>query len=351
MLLAILFFLMASSSSSCLPAVIATNTREETTSSVIELWPPATSDHATVQDLHREYNNIFLHGNRNAASHRWATFLLDRSHQMSEATITMFFTAFCAVSGSPVRPSDYNRYRLTLPKLGGGHSTGYMHYCCWPCVCDTQDFIRIDTKNITLATGRQQTFQFAVIGNPCDDPAQLQIPFMQPFDRRQTSIADSAREVRCLEDGTLEGATLSDHGYVIINMFFDSQDADQEGDGVAPGAMEDIDHPTPGRMSSVANVDKSGRREFQDEREYKLQCEDRAKNGYNSGMGEIFRKVCAVSPINPEALKLQLPTGSDDGLVGDGIVDDCRKGVDGCNADTSRHNYSDSKLDARKSEL
>ncbi|OEU21137.1 hypothetical protein FRACYDRAFT_234764 [Fragilariopsis cylindrus CCMP1102] len=339
MLLAILFFLMASSSSSCLLAVIATNTREETTSSVIELWPPATSDHATVQDLHREYNNIFLHGNRNAASHRWATFLLDRSHQMSEATIAMFFTAFCAVSGSPVRPSDYNRYRLTLPKLGGGHSTGYMHYCCWPCVCDTQDFIRIDTKNITLATGRQQTFQFAVIGNPCDDPTQLQIPFMQPFDRRQTSIADSAREVRCLEDGALEGATLSDHGYVIINMFFDSQDADQEGDGVAPGAMEDIDHPTPGRMSSVANVDKSGRREFQDEREYKLQCEDRAKNGYNSGMGEIFRKVCAVSPINPEALKLQLPT------------DDCRKGVDGCNADTSRHNYSDSKLDARKSEF
>ena len=20
---------------------------------------------------------------------------------------------------------------------------GFMHYCCWPCVCDTQDFIRV----------------------------------------------------------------------------------------------------------------------------------------------------------------------------------------------------------------
>jgi len=351
-MLAILFFLVSLfSSSSYFPAVV---------SSVIEHWPPATSDHATVQDLHREYNNIFLHGNRNAASHRWATFLLDRSHQMSEATITMFFTAFCAVSGSPVRPSDYNRYRLTLPNLGGGFSIGYMHYCCWPCVCDTQDFIRIDTKTITLATGKQHTFHFAVIGNPCDDPEQLQIPFMQPFDRRQTSIADSAREIRCVEDGTLEGATLSDHGYVIINMFFDSQEFDADQTVVDGGAMDDdFDHtytPTPGRMSSVAdNVDKSGRREFQDEREYILQCQDRAKNGYNSGMGEIFRKVCAVSPINPEALKLQLPIGGEDGVVGDGIVDDCEKGVDedGCSegASSSSHNNSDSMLDARNSEL
>lgn len=145
---------------------------------------------------------------------------------MTEENLTMFFSGFCAVSGSPVRPSDYNRYRLTLPKLGGGYSTGYMHYCCWPCVCDTQDFIRVDTKNVTLSNGGgQRTFQFAVIGNPCDNPDQLKIPFTQPFDNgRQTSIVESAREVRCLEDGTLEGATLSDHGFIIISMFFDSRE-------------------------------------------------------------------------------------------------------------------------------
>ena len=115
----------------------------------VEPWGPSTSPSATVQDLHREYSNIFKLGNRNAASHRWTTFLLDRAHQMTEERLTLFFSGFCAVSGSPVRPNDYNRYRLTLQKLGGGQSTGYMHYCCWPCVCDTQDFIRVDTRNVT----------------------------------------------------------------------------------------------------------------------------------------------------------------------------------------------------------
>lgn len=286
----------------------------------IDPWPPATNDRATVKDLHLEYNNIFRKGNRNAASHRWATFLLDRSDQMTESTLAMFFSGFCAVSGSPVRPNDYNRYRLTLPNIDCGYSTGYMHYCCWPCVCDTQDYIRVDTKNVTLriANGdtddndnhhhpsEQRTLQFAVIGNPCDNPQALTVPFIQPFDRRETTIAESATELRCLEDGTLEGATLSDHGYIIISMFFDSADAQQNVNGVAPGAMDDLSDPTPGRMASVVQVDKSGMKQFHDEREYKAQCEDRARNGYNSGMGEIFRKVSAVTPISNDALRLSV---------------------------------------------
>lgn len=268
-------------------------------------WPPASSDRATVRDLHDEYRNIFRHGNRNAASHRWATFLLDRADQMTAGRLTTFFGGFCAVSGSPVRPSDYNRYRLTLPRVGGGLSTGYMHYCCWPCVCDTQDYIRVDTRSITLAKGVERQFQFAVIGNPCDDPSQLKVPFVQPFDGRVTSIADSAREVRCLDDGTLEGATLSDHGYIIIGMFFDSEDAIAHGvDRIAAGGTEQLSDPTPGRMSTVNHVDESGRKQYQDEREYSRACADRASNGYNSGMGEIFRKVCAVSPISDEACSL-----------------------------------------------
>ena len=47
-----------------------------------------------------------------------------------------------------------------------------MYYCCWPCVCDTQDFIRVDTKTIRTAEGPQK-FRVAVIGNPCDDPSAL----------------------------------------------------------------------------------------------------------------------------------------------------------------------------------
>merc|ERR1719159_2024627 len=37
----------------------------------------------TAQDLMNEYYNIFVYGNRNAASHLWSKFLLERSAQMS----------------------------------------------------------------------------------------------------------------------------------------------------------------------------------------------------------------------------------------------------------------------------
>ena len=112
-------------------------------------WRPA-----TVRDLHSEYGNIFKHGNRNAASHLWVSFILQRASQLAPSKLEEMFTGFCAVSGSPTRPSDYTRYRLTLPRVdGGGLVSGFMYYCCWPCVCDTQDFIRVDTANVTLAGG------------------------------------------------------------------------------------------------------------------------------------------------------------------------------------------------------
>jgi hypothetical protein len=244
---------------------------------------------ATVQDLHREYGNIFKYGNRNAASHRWSTFLLERSAQMTEERLELMFSGFCAVSGSPVRPVDYNRYRLTLPEVTGGKRTGYMHYCCWPCVCDTQDFIRIDTKNITTAQGTRQ-YHFTVLGNPCDHPEKLSTPFVQPFDRRETTVAQEAREVRC-DTGVLEGATLSDHGFPIINMFFDAEGNDPA-TGIAPGAETPLPDPTPGRTSTGG-----GGVLFQDEREFTDRCAQRAAAGYNSGMGEIFRRVGSISPI------------------------------------------------------
>ena len=136
-------------------------------------------------------------GNRNAASHLWSTFILERSRQLSHKTFTKLFGGFCAVSGSPVQPTDYNKYRLNLAQLGGGRRTGFMHYCCWPCVCDTQDFIKVDTLSVKTKDGVRQ-YHFAVIGNPCDQPGALTKPFYQPFDKRQTTIAHEAQEVRCV---------------------------------------------------------------------------------------------------------------------------------------------------------
>ena len=124
---------------------------------------------------------------------------------------------------------------------------------------------------------------------------------------------------------------MSDHGYIIIGMFFDSQVAKQG--LIVSGAMEVISKPTPGRMSG-------GKIPFQDEREYKPQCKDRAKNGYNSGMGEIFRKVCAVSPISEGALQ-KLPDGSEDVIAEDMNLEDCKGPADLCNEGASNYNTSE----------
>jgi len=152
---------------------------------------------------------------------------------------------YCAVSGSPVTPMDQTRYRMTLQNVTGGLETGFVYYCCWPCVCDTQDFIKIDTKTVVTAEGPKQ-YRFMVIGNPCLNPSK--IPWEAP-------------EVRCNGE-ELIGAPVSDHGYIIIAMFFD--------DDGRPANQEQM---------------------------FQTHCEERARMGYNSGMGEVFRHVAGISPI------------------------------------------------------
>jgi hypothetical protein len=261
----------------------ATTLQAYSSNQVAEHW-----EGDTWQDLHQEYNEIFKYGNRNAASHLWSTFLLERSAQMTQDKLEYMFKGFCAVSGSPVHPNDYKRYRLTLEMVDGSHSvSGFMYYCCWPCVCDTQDFIKIDTKTIETSEG-PKVMHFTVLGNPCDHKEMLLQPFVQPFDGRQTTLAREAREVRCTEDGELIGATLSDNGYIIINHFFNA---------TIPGDhLPEITTQTPGRLQEVNGV------HFQDEKEWSDKCLARAAAGYNSGMGEIFRRVAAISPIKVGAV-------------------------------------------------
>jgi len=221
--------------------------------------------------------------NRNAASHLWSWFLLERSSQMTHESLISMFTCFCAVSGSPTRPGDFNRYKLTLQKAdGSGSMAGFMHYCCWPCVCDTQDFIKVDTKTIVTSEGERK-YNFVVLGNPCARPEELTKPFADAFGQGTETLDQVAPEVRCDADGTLHKAALSDNGYVIVSMFFDwPTGADPEWN---------FDEVHPGRV-----IEQGGVR-YQDEAEYAPMCQDRAANGYNSGMGEIFRKVADISPI------------------------------------------------------
>lgn len=265
-------------------------------------WSPS-----TVEDLHQQYSNIFQYGNRNAASHRWSTFILDRAFHMTSAQLQLMFSGFCTVSGSPVRPGDYNRYGLTLPLVPsvagnwaeGAEVFGYLHYCCWPCVCDAQDFIRIDTRRIVTTDSRPegQLYHFAVLGNPCSREQLFDEQFPNPFGQGSHTIRGVAPEVRCSDNMQLEGATLSDNGYVIVGMFFDAEPVSN--DSITISTRSSFT-PTPGRLTTHASTNVV----YNDEREFKERCEERKQNGYDSGMGEIFRRVAGISPIFTHTVKL-----------------------------------------------
>ena len=239
------------------------------------------------RELHQRYSEIFRYGNRNAASHLWTSYILDRASVTPAAQIESLFSGFCAVSGSPVYPSDYKRYRLRLKHaVTGVDEVGFMYYCCWPCVCDTWDFIKVDTLTVNTADSGPKVYRFAVIGDPCLNEEQLDVPFIQPFDGRTTTLRRDAPEVRCA-DGRLIGATRTDHGFVAISMFFDAP-TDEEADR---GVWQ------PGRIT------RSGGHVFQDDVEYSDMCSQRAANGYDSGMGEIFRRVAAITPVGSDQIE------------------------------------------------
>eukprot|EP00746_Dinoflagellata_sp_MGD_P141757 gnl/MRDRNA2_/MRDRNA2_74818_c0_seq1.p1 gnl/MRDRNA2_/MRDRNA2_74818_c0~~gnl/MRDRNA2_/MRDRNA2_74818_c0_seq1.p1 ORF type:complete len:298 (-),score=44.59 gnl/MRDRNA2_/MRDRNA2_74818_c0_seq1:272-1165(-) len=225
----------------------------------------------TPDELHKEYYTIFPNGNRNAASHRWATYVLERSTDMTDATLRNLFASFCAVSGSPVRASPQKRWKMTLPLVGKDQAiTGMMYFCCSPCVCDTKEFIKVDTKTITTKDGPKQ-YYFTVIGNPCLHPEALTQEWQDSFDGRMVTLQQKAPDVKCSGD-ELEKAMRSDHGHIIIGMFFESD--------------------TPLHATSDIGFNDGSSKEAQG------YCEERAANGYKSGMGEIFRKVALITPVN-----------------------------------------------------
>merc|ERR1719375_817904 len=90
---------------------------------------------------------------------------------------------------------------------------------------------------------------------------------------RTTNLQTVAPDVNCRADDKLTKATMSDHGYVIIGMFFE------------PGI--------PGHtVEGIAFQDGS---EVLDDYQY---CPARKDQGFNSGMGAIFRKVAEITPVD-----------------------------------------------------
>ena len=61
---------------------------------------------------------------------------------------------------------------MQLDTVNGTKIDGYTYFCCWPCVCDTQDLIRVDTKTIETQAGPKM-YHWLVIGNPCRSPDKV----------------------------------------------------------------------------------------------------------------------------------------------------------------------------------
>lgn len=196
----------------------------------------------TIIDLHNEYINIFKKNNRNSASHLWCNFILDRSKSLNITDFKKMFSGFCPVSGSPI--SDGREpFNISLMDVTGKLLNGYIYFCCWPCVCDTMDFVRVDSADVETKSGIKK-FNFLVIKDPCVSPEK--IPFHQ------------TPEIQCL-NGKLKNTYLSNNGYIIIGLFFNK--------------------PISNKSISIPN----------------LQCQERAKSGYKSGMGSIFRQVAGIN--------------------------------------------------------
>jgi len=125
----------------------------------------------------------------------------------------------------------------------------------------------VDTKTVRTADGERQ-YHFAVIGNPCGHSEAFTQQYTDVFSGATVTLAQVAPDASCV-GGVLERSMLSDHGHVIIGMFYEL--------GLPGHSSEDV--------------------EFTPAEEVAGHCLQRAQAGHDSGMGEIFRRVAQLSPI------------------------------------------------------
>jgi hypothetical protein len=249
--------------------------------------PPVPDTLSSPGELIDQYYNIFRTGNRNAASHLWMSFVLNRSTTMTDATIKDVFKGFCAISGSPVSNGDSpgRIYKVTLLDVLGENITGVVRHCCWPCVCDLTEQVRVDTLTVQTADGPKE-HHMLVMGDPCKAPEQLTASFTDPFGGGSRSLAQAAPELGCVGAPgamTLKGAIYSDHGFPIIGYLFTDQ---SELDKWIPYDQMYTDWNPSNKITGDDRAWGWGQ-----------SCAQRAASGYNSGMGLIFRQTALITPM------------------------------------------------------
>ena len=94
----------------------------------------------------------------------------------TEDEIYKLFSSFCPVSGSIVTPTpSWNLWTgLNVKKAASLASDPYwaeqipkngsVYTCCWPCICDIQEFVKVDTLWIKTKDNGWKLFPVLVIG-------------------------------------------------------------------------------------------------------------------------------------------------------------------------------------------
>lgn len=211
--------------------------------------------------LHERYDKIFPNGNRNAASHRWAHAVLSEAGTHTWADVRAMMSGFCPVSGSPIDGGGRICSR-------GALSGGAVAHCCWPCACDLADAadrgtVRVNRGVPIRAKDRVGTLDLIELYDPCaPDRATGDAPVAIPAEASDVTCAGERLE--------------------------NSYRVDERAPWAVIGALQP-DAACTAEDTAEAAVAAQSARAFPSE-----QCAARAKSGYQSGMGTIFRKIARL---------------------------------------------------------
>jgi len=230
---------------------------------------PSDAPLETLSDLEKQQCNIFPTGNLNAASFKWAAFLLGRANSLSSNSFLDLNTGYCPISGAPITGSSTARITLRNA-LGGAHITGRFHYEDTTCICVAMDLVMVDFKTVSFTDGTMR-LPVLVIGDPCGAPDDFEKAyFLNAATGEGTSLSKTMPEVVCnTTNGQLQGAVMSEGGFPIVGLLYTEDSFDMR-------PTDDADLPKWRKLCGALSADN-----------------DQAGKGY------FLRRLAEVSPIDP----------------------------------------------------
>ena len=193
-----------------------------------------------INDLKVDFNTIFPSRNRNGGGAHFFKYAYDRfrDKDFTANQFENFHKIYCAVSGSPIQPSEDTMSRTSdlklkkLSKVGtedinltdNDFIIGKYYRCCTPCICDLMKHSVVTDTKIPIFNddGDMVELYLILIKNPCNHPDL--IPSEAPaFECGDNGMLDSNR-VLYLNEITGDS---EDSNYLIIGVLYDHPNQNQ----------------------------------------------------------------------------------------------------------------------------